>query len=161
MIFFTWILQLLYFPFLLWNNRKEKGIFNPLGSVYAQEQNGGIFTSIMSGFLLMFSITFILLGNNMGYAVGGSSLLLLGFFSLFSCYHFYNMISKTTDPPQAKKTPKVPIKKKERKNGTNFPTEDGPVKAPAVEPVVEPVVEAPAVEPAQYVPPLGKSIEKE
>ena len=91
-IFFTWILQLLYFPFLLWNNRKEKGIFNPLGSVYRQEQNGGIFTSIISGFLLMFSIAFLLLGNNMGYAVGGSSLLILGFFSLFSCY-FLDLIN--------------------------------------------------------------------
>ncbi len=72
MIFFTWILQLLYFPFLLWNNRKEKGIFNPLGGVYTQEQNGGIFTSLISSFILMFSITFLLLGNNMGFAVGGS-----------------------------------------------------------------------------------------
>jgi len=128
LIFNTWILQLLYFPFLLWNNRKEKGIFNPLGSVYRQEQNGGIFTSIISSFLLMFSISFLLLGNNIGYAIGGSSLLLLGFFSLFSCYHFYNMISKDTDSPVDKKTPEVPIKKKERKNGTNFPTEE-PVKA--------------------------------
>ena len=40
------------------------------------------------------------------------------------------MISKDTDsPPPDKKTPEVPIKKKERKNGTNFPTEEAPVKA--------------------------------
>ena len=171
-IFFTWILQLLYFPFLLWNNRKEKGIFNPLGSVYRQEQNGGIFTSIISGFLLMFSIAFLLLGNNMGYAVGGSSLLILGFFSLFSCYHFYNMISKDTDMPADKKTPEVPVKKIARKNGTNFPTEDGQVKEAATEfenpedmeienpEAVEQAVEQ-AVEPARYVSPLSESIEKE
>ena len=119
----------------------------------------------------MFSITFLLLGNNMGFAVGGSSLLLLGFFILFSCYHFYNMISKDTDSPPDKKTPEVPIKKKERKNGTNFPTEDGQVKEAATEfenpedmeienPEAALAVE-PAVEPTRYVSPLGKSIEKE
>jgi hypothetical protein len=163
-IFFTWILQLLYFPFLLWFNRKEKGIFNPIGFVYKQEQNGGIFTSIISSFLLMFSISFLLLGNNLGYAVGGSSLLLFGFFVLFSCYHFYNMISKeiTSDSPPEKKSPEkespeVPIKK-ERKNGTNFPTSEpvktsdeggeGKEKTEAAEPAVAAVAAVPAAVPA-------------
>ena len=77
----------------------------------------------------MFSISFLLLGNNLGYAVGGSSLLLLGFFILFSCYNFYDLISKeiTADPPPEKKSPEVPVKK----SGTNFPTDRALASAPA------------------------------
>ena len=131
-IFFTWILQLLYFPFLLWSNRKDVGIFNPLGYVYKQEQNGGIFTSIISSFILMFSISFLLLGNNLGYAVGGSSLLLLGFFILFSCYNFYDLISKEITSDSSPEKNETEVSGEEgKKNGTNFPTDRVPAKAAA------------------------------
>ena len=121
-VFFTWLLQLHYLPFLLWKNRKEKNMFTPFSMIYTNETNTGIFTSIVGWFLTMLTISLLLLGNKVGLIIGGVTLLLLGLFTTLSIFNWYSIIKN--EKVEIPSKPKKIVKPENNDIGTNFPIDN-------------------------------------
>ena len=96
-IFFTWILQIFYFPFLVIKHRKKNGGFydEAFDWIRLPENKGGFFT-IFSGlfYFLLPGLFFLLLGDTISLVIGATFLIMLLFFSIFSIMKFKDVLEK-------------------------------------------------------------------
>ncbi len=129
-IFFTWVLQLFYFPYLVWNNRKAEGDLlkrKEFAWLYKNETEGGIFTSFIGFCLLLLpAIFFFLMGDYTGLITGSIFMLVLLIFSCLSIWKFVQAIkeevSESLDEPIKDETVSTEESKKPK---TNFPIKGG------------------------------------
>lgn len=133
-IFFTWILQLFYFPYLIWSTKKAESkswsdFFKREEFVWLQdnETKGGIFTSFIGFcFLLLPGIFFFLMGDYTGLITGSVFMLLLLLFSSLSIWKFVQAIKEEAGESLDKiipdETDNVNIKHNPK---TNFPIKGG------------------------------------
>ena len=96
-IFFTWILQIFYFPFLVIKHRNKNGGFydEAFDWIKLPENKGGFFT-IFSGlfYFLLPGLFFLLLGDTISLVIGATFLILLLFFTIFSIMKFKDVLEK-------------------------------------------------------------------